>query len=213
MGMTVWAIAFVVYVAAAFLSLIPVLKVAFQGVKLKPGGPAFEESLHFSPAAKERLTQNYERMRGTLGFLKQQAAKYEGLHLYCMLWLIVLSAVTPVLTLIVPQNPDDSFARCLLTGAVLHISVITSMHKFFKVEVNFKAFRLGESEFYDTYRRLLDNPRSFGDSEDEQLVRYFDEVSLTRKQVRNAETDTYAGLEEMRKEQGRTSANISPPSQ
>lgn len=199
--MTAWGIALAVYVLVALTSLLPVLKAAFGGVKLHPGGPAFEESSCFSPEAKQRLTQNYERMRGTLSFWKQQATKYERLHLYCMLWIIVLSAVTPVLTLAVPQYPNDPFARWLLTAAALQISIITGMHKFFKVEVNFKAFRQGESEFYDTYRRMLDNPQSFGQSEDDQLVQYFSQVSLIRKQVRNAETDTYAGLEELRQTQ------------
>jgi hypothetical protein len=128
--MTAWGIAFAIYVVTAFITLIPVLKIAFAGVKLHPGGPAVEESTFFSPEAKQRLTQNYERLRGTLGFWKQQAAKYERLHL----WIIVLSAVTPVLTLAVPQYPNDPFARCLLTAAALHISIITGMHKFFQVE-------------------------------------------------------------------------------
>lgn len=208
--MTAWAIVFAVYVAAAFITLVPVLKAAFQGVKLHPGGPAFEEAAQFTPEAKQRLIQNYERMRGTLGFWKQEAKKYERLHLYCMLWLIILSAITPVLSLAAPQYPDDPYARWLLTASVLHISIITGMHKFFKVEVNFKAFRQGESEFYDTYRRMLDHPRSFGASEDEQLVQYFSEVSLIRKQVRNAETDTYAGLDELRQAQAR-SPDPAPP--
>lgn len=64
--------------------------------------------------------------------------------------------------------------------------------------MNFKAFRQGESEFYDTQRRLLDNPKSFGATEEEQLDAYFQAVALIRKQVRNAETGTYAGLEELR---------------
>ena len=201
--MIAWAIAFAVYAVAAVISLAPVLIAAFGKVKLNPGGPAFEEASHFSPEAKQKLTHNYDRMRGTLGFWKQQATKYERLHLYCMLWIIILSAVTPVLTLAVPQYPNDPFARWILTAAALHISIITGMHKFFKVEVNFKAFRQGKSEFYDSYRRMLDNPGSFGQSEDDQLIQYFSQVSLIRKQVRNAETDTYAGLEELRQAQTR----------
>jgi hypothetical protein len=199
--MTAWGIVLAAYLLLAFVSLIPVLLAAFGSVKLHPGGPAFEEALCFSPEAKQRLAQNYERMRGTLAFWKQQATKYERLHLYCMLWLIVLSAVTPVLTLAVPQYPNDPFAKWVLTAAALQISIITGIHKFFKVEVNFKAFRQGESEFYDTYRRMIDNPRSFASSEDEQLIQYFSQVSLVRKKVRNAETDTYAGLEELRQAQ------------
>jgi hypothetical protein len=64
--------------------------------------------------------------------------------------------------LVVPQFSDDPFARCLLTASAIHLSIIAGVHKFFKAEINFKAFRQGESEFYDTYRRMLDSPRSFG---------------------------------------------------
>jgi hypothetical protein len=208
--MTAWAIPFALYIFASVVTFIPVMKVAFGKVALHPGGPAFDEAVGFSPEAKQRLSQNYERMRGALGFWKQQAAKYEQLHLYGMLWLIVLSAVTPVLTLAVPQHGDDPFARLILTVATLHIAIITGVHKFFKGEVNFKAFRQGESEFYDTYRRMLDNPKSFGQSEDDQLIQYFSQVSLTRKQVRNAETDTYAGLEELKLAQARVGETASP---
>ena len=80
--MIAWAIAFAVYAVAAVISLAPVLIAAFGKVKLNPGGPAFEEASHFSPEAKQKLTHNYDRMRGTLGFWKQQATKYERLHLY-----------------------------------------------------------------------------------------------------------------------------------
>jgi hypothetical protein len=199
--MTAWAVALFIYVFAAVASLVPVLIATFGKIELKPSGPGIEDSPYFSSESKKKLTQNFDRMRGTLRFWKQQAAKYERLHLYCMLWLIILSAITPVLTLAVPQYPNDPFARWVLTAAALHISIITGMHKFFKVEVNFKAFRQGESEFYDTYRRMLDNPQSFGKTEDIQLAQYFNQSALIRKQVRNAETDTYAGLEEVRQAQ------------
>jgi hypothetical protein len=207
--MTAWAVALIVYGWAAGASLIPFLKAALEGVKLNPGGPAFDESPHFSPEIKDRLKQNYERMRGTLSFWKQQAKKYERLHLYCMLWTIFLSAVTPVLTILAPQYPDDPYARWFLTTSVVHLSLIAGLHKFFKAEINFKAFRQGESEFYDVYRRLLDDPGSFGGSEEDQITKYFSEVSLIRKQVRNAETDTYAGLDELRQAQARSAEAVS----
>jgi hypothetical protein len=38
-------------------------------------------------------------------------------------------------------------------------------------------------------------------TEQDQLLQYFSQVSLIRKQVRNAETDTYAGLGERRQAQ------------
>jgi hypothetical protein len=205
-----WAIALIVYAVLALVSLIPVIKAALGQVEPHSGGPGFEASSHFKDddEAREQLIQNFGRMRGTLGFWKKQATKYERMHIYCMIWLIILSAVVPVLTLKVPET-HNRFAQALLTAAALHVSIISGVHKFFKVEVNFKAFRQGESEFYDIWRRMLDDPRSFGNTVEEQLAQYFKEVSLVRKQVRNAETDTYAGLEEVRQAQNR--ANSAPP--
>jgi hypothetical protein len=119
-----------------------------------------------------------------------------------MLWLIVLSISVPVLSqAILTYGKDDAFAGVVLTIATTHIALVTSLHKFFKVEQNFKAFRLGESEFYDTYRRLLDSPVSFGKTEAEQIDAYFEQVRIIRKGVRSAETYTYAGLEELRQAQ------------
>ncbi len=204
--MTHWEIALFAYVSGALISLIPVILAVFTKVALHAGGPAFDESPNFSQEARLRLSQNYERMRGTLGFWKNRAARFERIHIYCMLWIIILSIATPALTQITGQYKDDPYAVWFLTIATLHIALVTSVHKFLKVEVNFKAFRQGESEFYDTYRRLLDSPKSFGATEDEQLEAYFRDVALIRKQVRNAETDTYAGLEELRQTATRNQA-------
>jgi hypothetical protein len=210
--MTKWEVALVIYALLAFASLIPVLKAALGRVEPHAGGTGFDDSPHFKDQDEilTRLTQNFKRMTGTLGFWKKQATKYERMHLYCMIWLIVLSAIVPLLTLAVPKDPDP-FGGYLLTVAALHISIISGVHKFFKVEINFKAFRQGESEFYDIWRRMLDDPQSFGSTAEEQLAQYFKEVSLVRKQVRNAETDTYAGLEEVRQAQDRPNVAPAPP--
>jgi hypothetical protein len=176
-------------------------------IKLNPAGPGFEEATNFSEAARLRLSQNYERIRGTLAFWKHEAAKYERTHIYCMLWIIVLSVSVPVLTQVTrTYEAQDNFSGIFLTIATTHIALVTSLHKFFKVEQNFKAFRLGESEFYDTYRRLLDTPNTFGQTEDQQVEKYFELVSLVRRGVRGAETDTYAGLEEVRQAQANRQA-------
>jgi hypothetical protein len=46
---------------------------------------------------------------------------------------------------------------------------------------HFKTFRHGESEFYDTYRRLLDSAESIESDEDQQLQKYFEEVETIRE--------------------------------
>ena len=47
--------------------------------------------------------------------------------------------------------------------------ILLAFHRALKVDANFKAFRYGESEFYDTYRRMMDRPESFGATEDTKL--------------------------------------------
>ncbi|MDA0586641.1 MAG: hypothetical protein O2820_01760 [Planctomycetota bacterium] len=64
------------------------------------------------------------------------------------------------------------------------------------MEENFKAFRHGESEFYDMYRRLLDRPSSFGDRFEKQFAKYAADTETLRRNVRNAETNNLAMLDD-----------------
>jgi hypothetical protein len=66
------------------------------------------------------------------------------------------------------------------------------------VAERYKAFRHGESEFYDTYRRLLDRPETFGADEGSQIKKYFEEVELIRRLARNAETDSLPSIEDVK---------------
>jgi hypothetical protein len=43
----------------------------------------------------------------------------------------------------------------------------------------------------------LDSPETFGPDEDSQLKRYFEEVEIIRRFVRNAETDSLPMVEDM----------------
>ena len=97
-------------------------------------------------------------------------------------------------------DPKDAASKWLLTIIAAHIALLLSFHRGLKVAERFKAFRHGESEFYDTYRRLLDSPETFGPNEDAQLRKYFEEVETIRKFVRNAETDSLPMLEVIRVE-------------
>jgi len=64
-----------------------------------------------------------------------------------------------------------------------------------KVEQNYKAYRLGESNYYDLRRRLLDRPQAFGGNEAEQLDRYLQEVERIRQETRLAEVDNFPASE------------------
>ncbi|WP_143086471.1 hypothetical protein [Amycolatopsis saalfeldensis] len=67
----------------------------------------------------------------------------------------------------------------------------------FRVENNYKAFRHGESEFYDLYRRLLDRPMLFGGTEAVQLASYFEQVEVIRRSIRTSETDNFPSVEDV----------------
>lgn len=161
-------------------------------VQLHPGGSSFEDSPHFSQGSKDLLVQHYSRLQGTLGFWKNEAEKYKKFHYYCLLWTIPMSILTPIII----QFIDGSFySKLFITITTTHMALLLAIHKGFKVESNFKAFRLGESEYYDLCRKFLDRPKSFGETEEEQLEAYFRQVETIRKFVRNAETDNIPTFE------------------
>jgi len=155
---TVWSWLIVIYIALAFVTLLPTLRALFSGVKLNEGGASFQES-RFSEEAKLNLEQHFSRLQGTLAFWKREAT---------------LNAIIAA-----------------------HVALLLGFHRGLKVAEHFKAFRHGESEFYDTYRRLLDSPETFGPDEDGQLKRYFEEVEIIRRFVRNAETDSLPMVEDL----------------
>src|SRR5262249_32934326 len=78
--MSTWLIALLVYLFVTFLTLVPVVRAWLVPVTLNPGGPGFDEATNFSEPARLRLSQNYERIKGTLAFWKHEATKYERTH-------------------------------------------------------------------------------------------------------------------------------------
>ena len=90
------------------------------------------------------------------------------------------------------------YSKLLPTIVSTHTAILLAFHNGFKVDKNFKSFRHGESDFYDLYRRLLDRPESFGETEGERLNTYYREVEIVRKFVRNAETDNLPMVEDVK---------------
>lgn len=56
------------YLSIALITLIPTIKNIITGVKLNPGGASFESCPHFNEQNKQRLSDHYSRLMGTLGF-------------------------------------------------------------------------------------------------------------------------------------------------
>lgn len=189
--MDFWALSIVIYVLSAIVTLIPTFRAMLKKVKLYPGGKSFQSSPHFSNNEKERLDQHYSRIEGTLIFWKNQAEKYRSFHYYCLYWTTSISIIIPV----VAQYIDGtSESKLLLTIMSAHVAILLSFYRGFKVDNNYKAFRNGESEFYDLYRKMLDQPKTFGDNSEDQINNYFEQVEAIRKKIRNLEVDNFPDL-------------------
>jgi hypothetical protein len=187
--MDIWSLAIWAYVVVATVTLAPALYALLRGVPLNPAGASFDDTTEFSPEAKKRLSQHYSRIAGTLFFWKTHAVVYTRFHYYCVIWTILSAWAVPLIGAIAPQV-EGSPSKWLLVIISSHVALALSFHRGMNVSEGMKAFRLGESEFYDLYRRLLDRPKLFGQSEEEQLNTYFSEVERIRKLVRLSETQS-----------------------
>lgn len=203
-----WLVPIVSYVALAAVTGLPVLRTIFGKVELHPGGPNFKESKHFSDDGCDALQQHFERIRGTLGFWKKQAELYKRAHYYCLFWTIPSSVIIPFLA---QASDSDPLSNWLITVVSAYSAILLAIHRSFKIADNYRSFREGESNFYDTYRRMLDRPHTFGTTEQEQLNRYFDEVENLRKFVRNAETDNTPSIEQAKSQVNREVSQQSRP--
>lgn len=178
-----WEIASSVYAALATLTLAPVIHVFLKKETPVPVPPDIEKSPLFSPEARLRILKHYERISGTLGFWRNEALKYKYLSTYTTLWVIPSTIAIPVLTQINSQNG----ATLLITLISSHSAIFISLSKALKTEANFRSNRMGESAFYDLYRRLMDAPQTIGKTEEEQLERYFLAVEEIRQKARTDE--------------------------
>jgi len=192
-----WQLGSAVYLILLVGSFWPVARAIAHKVELKPGGAGFDKSPHFDEETKSLLNQHYSRIQGSLGYWKNQASLYKALHYYSVIWTIPSAVLIPVLT---PFITDGNFSKVTVTLVAATTAVLLAFHKGLKVEDNLKAYRHGESEFYDLVRRLLDRPHSLGKDQMEQIEVYFDEVSRIRRFVRNAETDNLGSLDDARAE-------------
>jgi hypothetical protein len=194
--MNPWAIGLIIYLVLALGSFAPAALKLIKPVTLHPGGPSFDDSPHFSDAAKALLNQNVDRIRGTLGFWKTRAERFRAVHVYSLFWTVIAATTVPILAQTVT---DDPWSKWLVTVISGHAAIMLGVVRSFRVESNYRSFRDGESDYYDLYRRMLDNPRRFGNTEEEQLRNYFEQVELVRKVVRAAETENFPSVEDVSK--------------
>lgn len=183
-----WNCLTAIWCFAMLISFWPVAQAILAKVELNPGGSTFQDSQCFTDDEKTKLTQHYSRILGTLGFWKNKSEQYRRFHFYVILWTIPSSVIIPI----VVQFGNNADAKLFLTIISTCTAILLALHRALKTEDNYKSFRHGESLFYDTFRRLLDRPESFGSTSTEQINQYFIEVEKIRTFVRNAETDNLA---------------------
>lgn len=193
----IWLFFTIAYISLSLFTFIPVFKAILKKVKLHDGGDSFEKSKYFNDDEKVRLISHFSRISGTLGFWKNQPLKFKRFHYYVLCWTIPSSVLIPVL---VQYVNDADHSKLFITVVSSFTAILLAFHKGLKVEDNFKSYRHGESEFFDTFRKLLDRPHEFGANKEEQLIEYFKQVDTIRKYVRNAETDNLAALDSSTKE-------------
>jgi hypothetical protein len=159
---TVWAWLIFLYLLLAIASFMPVLWAILFRAEPHDDVPSFAKSpfLKGKTEVIERLEQHYKRISGTLVFWKSAARRNGWFHYYCIGWTIFSTAMIPFLTQAI--NPADSASKWLVTTISAHIAILVGFHRGLKVPERYQAFRHGESEFYDLYRRLLDQPETFG---------------------------------------------------
>lgn len=191
----VWKLATYAYILGAIVTFTPVLIPILQKINLHAGGDSFDKSEYFDEKEKEMLKSHYSRILGTLAFWKNQALKFKRFHYYVLCWTIPSAVLVPVIIQSISISNINE-AKLFLTIVSTFTAILLSFHKGLKVEDNFKAYRHGESEFFDTYRRLLDRPNSFGSDKQSQISEYTSQVESIRRTVRNAETDNLAMLDD-----------------
>src|SRR5216683_3628573 len=196
--MNAWVISLAIYLGLAAITFIPTLLALTGPVRLNPGGPSFDDSPHFSGESKTRLEQHDRRIHGTLGFWKKQAAVYGRFHNYVIGWTVPSSIVIPILTQVTDGTAES---KLLLTVISATTELLLAFHRTFKVDSTFRAFRQGESDFYDRRRQLLDRPKSLGATEEEQVENFFQEVETIRRLVRSAEIDNFPSVEDIKSPQ------------
>ncbi|GEM_PF-997101 len=197
----VWAILIAIYLVAALGTFIPVIqayrvpitphpeKKNAKPVEVVPSNTEkqIDESPDFDPDTKLRLKQHYKRIEGALKVWKKMADQNKRVHQYSMFWLTLSAPLVPIMT----QAIDGPVSKLFLTLVSLHAAVLLSFQRVLKPDQAYQAYRQSESDFYDLYRRMLDNPSAFGPDRKTQLQRYYMEVETVRKAARRREIQEY----------------------
>ena len=136
--MDLWTWGIVSYSSLAILTLLPTALALATSVRLNPAGDSFEQSDAFTDKAKQRLTEHYSRLQGTLGFWKKRAALFTRFHYYCVVWTILSAWAVPLIAATAPQV-EGSASKWLLVVVASHVALALSLYRGMKISENMKA--------------------------------------------------------------------------
>lgn len=178
-----WVNIIEVYIGISLLTFIPILNSILFGEVILHNKIDFQDS-KFIDENKEKLELINERMRGTLIFWKNKVRIYKNLHYYSVIWSTLISVVMPILIQL-----TNSDGKLLITIISTHSALLIAFHKGFKIESNYKRYRICESNFYDAYREMLHYSGSDPGETEKKIQEYVKIVEATRKDGREIEID------------------------
>ncbi|WP_191565980.1 hypothetical protein [Metabacillus idriensis] len=146
----------------------------------------FENTPEIGDELKEWLEIEYKNLNPLLGIWQNRAWTYKWLHYFIISWVTIIPIIIPFLLGYVQHN---NYAMMLVKVASLLSAVLLSVHSSFKIQDNYKKYRLFESHVYDLVRRMKTNPASFGDTDSQRRIVFFELIQKVRDEGRNAEID------------------------
>lgn len=179
--MSIWILIIALHCFFAIATLIPTLRALFGVLNLHYGGISFAESqIHFFNAdQKARLIKQYRELIPILTEWKNKSERYGRFYKYYIFWTTLILAFVPIMVISMHVH---SYVKLFLFIMLVHYSILIVCNSAFKAKERYIAFRNGESNYYDIWRRFHDAPWLFGDSPDEQIEKYF---SITEEVFNN----------------------------
>jgi hypothetical protein len=180
-----WFWATVALVFAILFTVIPLLRKFTEKIELSAVQPWFHESDDLGDQ-KERVINNFERIRGSLVYWKKKAAAFNALDDARVFWSIISSVTLPVLVQV--YDSSQLFANVFFTSLTVWTGGLVTYAYTVKAEQKYQGFRAIESDYYDASRDLLDFAKDSPDNLNERVDHYIRTVAKIREMARDVET-------------------------
>lgn len=179
-----WLYAISILIISIILTLIPLVKAMLQKVEPDKATPWFNDAIQLADQ-QERVIANFDRIKGTLVYWKNQAYAYSKLEDARLFWSILSSVLLPILV----QVYDKSLlANIFFTTLTVWTGILVTFSYTLKAEQKYQGFRAIESDYYDISRELLDFTKKEPQELEAQVENYFKTVEKIREMARDVET-------------------------